>query len=115
MSFFPSLLPKISNELWFNVESNTTVPDESELVKEETKYKEEMEAVIKDGEDIVPYGKTKEASDNAGEDEDEIEDDDSNEEIDEDTDEFDTASNGLDSIEDDMLNASGMNETNDGW
>ena len=65
-SYFPSLKPKVSNTLWFLSESNTTIDDEVDLAKEETKYNEQLKKEVNEGHDITPIGKTKEKNEDLG-------------------------------------------------
>ncbi|KAK3752597.1 hypothetical protein QZH41_018793, partial [Actinostola sp. cb2023] len=86
MAVFPSLLPRLSDDLWFSIDKR--LDDDAILAKEEEEYNAQLHAVVKKGSDIVALGKSKES--NEGQDEEEEEEmedeEDSAEELEDETD-----------------------------
>lgn len=88
---FPSLLPRVADNLWFTLEKKSD--DDAVLAKEEEEYAASLKRIADKGFDIPPIGttKTKDRQERLDEDDDEIEDDDdSAEEIEDETDEYES-------------------------
>ncbi|XP_031550017.1 anaphase-promoting complex subunit 15-like [Actinia tenebrosa] len=89
MAVFPSLLPRLTDDLWFSVDKR--LDDDAILAKEEEEYISHLHSIVEKGNDIVPLGKSKESNEgqeDEEEEEEEMEDEDSAEEL-EDTDDYD--------------------------
>ena len=65
-SFFPALQPEISNKLWFDTQGGSVVDDDLQLLKEETKYNEDVKREVKQGEDITAVGQSKQKTEDKG-------------------------------------------------
>jgi len=80
---FPSLLPRVADPLWFNVDK--PCDDEEELSKLEEEHLDWMTAIATKDSDVVPIGKsTTETMDDEDDDEDEGDVDDESESNDDD-------------------------------
>ena len=109
-SFVPSLLPSISNNLWFQIEEGTTVDEESALAKEELEYLEKMEKALGKGQEIAPIGQSKDKHNQDLDDYEEVDEEESPEELEDDTDEYEPPSPEYYSIaeEADMMAPTGV-------
>ena len=63
-SLFPSYTPQLSNKLWFNCESSSTISSDADLQKEEEEYNASLkeEVNIK----LIAVGQTKEETEQTG-------------------------------------------------
>jgi len=112
--FFPSLQPSVSNNLWFDLKGGSVVEDDLKLLKEETEYNETKKREVNQGQDITPMGQAKQKAEDIGEEDEDIEEEEEEESNDEDTD-IGEDTDGVDSIEEDMMTTSEINESNIGW
>lgn len=86
---FPSLLPRVADDLWFKLEKR--LDDDAALAKEEEEYAASLKKILDKGSDITPLGTTnnKGKQERLDEDDEIEDDDDSAEEIEDETDEYD--------------------------
>ena len=65
-SFFPPLQPEISNKLWFDSKGGSVVEDDIELLKEETKYNDDLKKEVNQGQEITAVGQAKQKTEDMG-------------------------------------------------
>ncbi|KXJ28454.1 anaphase-promoting complex subunit 15 [Exaiptasia diaphana] len=99
MAVFPSLVPRLSDDLWFSIDKR--FDDDAALTKEEDEYTAQLHTVVEKGNDIVPLGKSKESNEGQEEEEEEeMEDEeDSAEELEDETDDYESPSPDAESVE----------------
>ncbi|KAM7443972.1 Anaphase-promoting complex subunit 15 [Porites harrisoni] len=101
LATFPSLLPRITDDLWFTLEKR--LDDDAALTKEEEQYTALCKKILDKGSDIPPIGtkKSKDKQERMEEEDDDLEDDDeSNDDMEDETDDYESpATPDVESVE----------------